>query len=59
MRGVKADRRETPSRSQDAPPPLERGERRSPALVVQVRDVGVLIALLTAIDTTAKVLLCG
>jgi hypothetical protein len=56
---VRNDRRETTPGSQDTPPPLERGERRSPALVVQVRDVGVLVAVITALDTAAKLLICG
>jgi hypothetical protein len=38
----------------------ERPDRRSPALIVQVRDVAALVALITLLDTVAKLLLrCG
>jgi hypothetical protein len=60
MQSVKADRRETTSRSPDAPPPPTGSERRSPALIVQVRDVAALVAIITLLDTIAKLLLsCG
>jgi hypothetical protein len=56
---VRNDRRESTSRSPALRSPLEGGERRAPALIVQVRDVGVLVAVITAIDTLAKLLICG
>jgi hypothetical protein len=54
---VRNDRREAFPGSPVLRPPLKRGERRTPPLVVQPRDVAGLVALLTLLDTCVKLLL--
>ncbi len=52
--GVKNERRECTSRTQDSPPESVNSERRSPAFYATRRDVGWLVAALTVLDSLVK-----
>jgi len=56
VRGVKKGRRERTPRAQDRRIGAEEApERRSPAFYATRRDVGWLVALITLLDTIAKI----